>query len=79
MDFKVGDIVVYISHKEEWHGDAKLIIGKKYEILMIIPVRDNYYVKLKNEQFDYSIDRFITLQEYRRQKINKLKSKIYEF
>lgn len=63
MNFKIGDSVVYISHGGEQHNDAKLVIGKIYIISNI---------------YEYNKNRFILLTEYRKQKINRLKNKIYE-
>lgn len=75
MNFKIGDSVVYISHNGEWYNDAKLVIGKIYIISNIYEYNKNRFdINLFGEQYSYEPSRFILLTEYRKLKIQKLKS-----
>lgn len=79
MDFKIDDTVVYISHGGEWHQDAKLIIGNKYTITSIMIYNDEINIFITKNGFPYNNSRFITLNKYRKLKIQKIKNKKYEF
>jgi len=74
MKFKLGDIVIYISHAEDWYQAARLEIGKKYIVDNISISNDTLYVKGKI--YGYSDNRFISLEDFRRMKLEKIKDEI---
>ena len=80
--FKVGDIIVCIndgSYKEKGYtmGDIGLTIGKNYEVARYLgkPFSNGAVniINDRNESQNYQTYRFVTLAEYRKMKIKKLK------
>ena len=63
--FKVGDKVVCVNNE----GDVGLTMGKIY---IITSTHETIVVNDLNEDVGYFEYRFISLQEYRKQKIEKI-------
>lgn len=77
--FNVGDIMVCIDDFKNKNLSIGLTYGKKYTNIKYLGVKDNdwdkkyvHIINDHNESQNYDIQRFISLSEYRKMKINKL-------
>jgi len=76
--FKPGDKVICIYNgemymKEEHKNIPKTsLIKDKIYIITRIHINDNYYVLVNNDQQYYYMNRFMSLKEQRKQKIQKI-------
>lgn len=78
MKFKKGDIVICVSNSGDWMTDAHLKIGGRYTIKNVYDTNRDINIYLEETKFDYPYNknRFITIEEYRALKINKIKNGI---
>jgi hypothetical protein len=76
MKLKKGDIVIYINHNNEWHVPSMLKIGEKYIIDHISVYKNSIDIIVNGVKYPYNINRFISLDEFRRLKIEKIKNEI---
>ena len=83
--FEVGEIIVCVndgSYKEGYTmGDIGLTIGKSYEVIeykgkSFNPIAMVHIINDRNESQTYHTYRFVSLAEYRKIKINKIKNGI---
>lgn len=77
--FKVGEIIVCV-HTEKDVKNLGLTPGKQYEVIRYAgkPFDPKYKVHIindRNESQNYQVFRFVTLSEYRKRQILKLKEK----
>lgn len=73
--FKVGDKVVCIKNNEHDVDNRLLTIGRVYTVTYIDKLFGLYYIGIKHNGFNHlqcDIDNFLSIKEYRKQKINKV-------
>ena len=78
--FQIGEIIVCVS-SEKSSKRIGLTLGKKYEVIKYYgtPYDPKFKVHIindRNESQNYQVFRFVTLAEFRKRQINKLKNGI---
>jgi hypothetical protein len=78
--FKVGEIIVCV-HNEKDIKKLGLTLGKRYEVLRYMgkpfdPIHKVHIKNDRNESQNYQVFRFVTLAEFRKRQILKLKNGI---
>lgn len=80
--FNVGDIIVCIDDSDNI-SNFGLTYGKRYTSIKYLGKKDNdwdkkyvHIINDRNESQNYYIQRFVSLSEYRKMKLNKICQKI---
>ena len=77
MKYKKGYIIIYCNHGDEWFQPAKLEIGKKCIVNSVSNLGNDLYVS--DSMYWYDESRFMTLEQYRKLKLLKIKNKIKNY
>ena len=74
MKYYKGQQVYCVNNDNEWFTAAMLEVGKLYIIEDINPINNVVYLK-DIILYGYDEDRFMSLEEFRRDKINKIRER----